>query len=75
MVVDTRNWTPGRKILVAPAWLNSVDWVETKVNVALTREEVENSPEYDPSAPPSSVYEARLSEYYELPIKRGIGPL
>ena len=73
MVVDTRNWLPGRKVLVAPPWINSVDWAERKVSIAMTRNEVENSPEYDPSAPPTSEYEAGLSKHYGLPIERGIG--
>ena len=75
LVLDTRNWLPGRKVLVAPAWINSVDWSERKVYVALTKEQVETSPEYDDATPLDENYEARLSEHYRLPIHRGIGPL
>ena len=75
LVVDTRNWLPGRKVLVAPAWINSVDWWKRKVNVALTREQVKTSPEYDPAMPIEEDYEAGLSKHYRLPIHRGIGPL
>jgi hypothetical protein len=67
MVVDTRNWLPGRKVLVAPAWINSIDWSEGKVGVALTREQVKNSPEYDPSAPVNREHEARLYDFYGRP--------
>jgi len=75
MVVDTRNWLPGRKVLVAPGWIDSIDWAERKVTVAMTREQVKNSPEYDSSVPVSPEYEAGLSEHYGFPIDRGIGPL
>ena len=52
MVVDTRNWLPGKKVLVKPAWMDSVDWAESKVTINLTREQVKDSPpEYDLSAP------------------------
>jgi hypothetical protein len=67
MVVDTRNWLPGRKVLVAPAWINSIDWSERKVGVALTRKQVKNSPEYDPSAPVNREHEARLYDFYGHP--------
>ena len=64
MVVDTRNWLPGRKVLVAPKWIQAVDWVERKVNVDLLRETIKNSPEYDPMAPLSRAYDDMLHSYY-----------
>jgi hypothetical protein len=67
MVVDTRNWLPGRKVLVAPVWITSVDWAESKVSVDLTREQVKNSPEYDPSTPVKREYEVRLYDFYGRP--------
>ena len=64
MVVDTRNWLPGKKVLVAPGWVKSVDWSESKVAVDLLREEIKDGPEYDPSAPVNRDYEVRLYDYY-----------
>ena len=26
MVVDTKNWWPGKKVLVAPEWIERVSW-------------------------------------------------
>lgn len=75
MVVDTRTWLPGRKVLVAPGWINSIDWSESKVTVFMTKEQVKTSPEYDPESPLTPEYEAGLSKHYGLPIDRGIGPL
>jgi len=67
VVVDTRNWLPGRKVLVAPVWVDSVDWAKEKAIVDLTREDVKNSPEYDPAAPVNREYEARLYDFYGRP--------
>lgn len=67
MVVDTRNWLPGRKVLVAPQWISSVDWIENKVYVNLSREAVKKSPEYDPSQPVNREYEIRLYDFYGRP--------
>ena len=50
MVVDTRNWLPGRRVLVALQWIIQVAWAEQKVHLDLLRRTVKNSPEYDPLA-------------------------
>lgn len=64
LFVDTRDWLPGRQVLVAPDWAVSVDCMDRKVQVDLTADEVKNSPEYDPSDPVNREYEARLYDYY-----------
>jgi hypothetical protein len=67
LVIDTRNWLPGRKVLVAPAWAERVDWAERKVYVDLTRGTIKNSPQFDPSMPVNREYEVRLYDYYGRP--------
>ena len=44
LVVDTSNWIGGKSVLIAPSTLTSVDAVNRKIQVALTREAIENSP-------------------------------
>jgi hypothetical protein len=67
-VVDTRNWLPGgKKVIVSPAWIKTIDWVEEKVFVEMTKEEVKSSPGFNPSEPLSRDYEIRLYEYYGKP--------
>lgn len=65
LLVDTRDWLPGRTVLVSPRWIERVDWAETAVHVALTKAEIETSPEYDPENPPGREYEVLLYEHYE----------
>ena len=68
LVVDTRNLLPGgRKVLVSPAWVTSVDWVGRSVGVELTVDSVKNSPEYDPSEPINRNYEQRFYDYHGRP--------
>lgn len=62
--IDTRNWWPGKKVLVMPSWIKSVDWVESEVSVNLTCEAIQGAPEYDPSQTITKDYELRLFEYY-----------
>jgi len=65
MVVDTRNWLPGKKVLVSPQWVEKVEWSGRKVYVNLPRKAIENSPEFDPSSPVNRDYENRLYDYYD----------
>lgn len=67
VVVDTRNWLPGRKVLLSPAWVRAISWDERKVQVDLSREQVRNGPEYDPAQPVNREYESRLYDYYGRP--------
>ncbi len=67
MLVDTTNWWAGKKVLVAPAWIERVDWDQSKVHVHLVREQVQTSPEYDPARPIERAYEAQLYGHYARP--------
>ena len=65
--VATRNWLPGKKVLVSPAWIERVSWPESKVYVALSREAIKGAPEYLVSRPITRDYEDRLHLHYGRP--------
>jgi hypothetical protein len=48
LAVDTRNWWPGRHVLVAIDWIESVSWGERKVHVSMTRDAIRRAPEWHP---------------------------
>lgn len=64
MEVDTGDWFPGKKVLLATKWINTIDWESSLVIVNVSKEQVENSPEYIPSQVLSDSYEANLLVYY-----------
>lgn len=64
LVVDTGGWLPGRKVLLAPTWLQELNWPEKRAVVDLTREAIEASPEYEPERPIYRAYEASLHQGY-----------
>lgn len=64
MIVNTRNWLPGRKVLVSPAWVESFDWPNNLVHMDLTRSDIRNAPHFDPDAPLSREYEQVLHRHY-----------
>ena len=66
MVVDTRNWLPGKKVLIAPRWIDRVSWDDSKVYVNLSREAIKNAPEYHPDAL-NREYEEKLHDHYDRP--------
>ena len=52
-VVDTGNWLPGRRVLLPPNQLKLPDAESRSLSVALTRKQVEDSPEIDRDPPVS----------------------
>jgi hypothetical protein len=67
LVVDTRNWLPGKHVLVAPEWVEDVSWTEGAVRVGLTREQIQSAPPYDRTRPVDRDYEHRLFAHYGRP--------
>jgi hypothetical protein len=65
--VATRNWWPGKKVLVSPAWIERVSWAASKVYVGLTRVAIQGAPEYLESAPITRTYEDQLYFHYGRP--------
>jgi hypothetical protein len=67
LLLDTRDWLPGREVLVAPSWVENVRWTDRRVVLEVTKEQVKESPEYDPEQPIARTYETRLFAHYGYP--------
>lgn len=65
IVIDTRNWLPGRKVLVAPHWVKQVDWQEKEIHINLDRDTIESAPEYDADRQLDPAYENELQAHYQ----------
>jgi len=57
VVVNTGTWLPGRKVLLSPHSLGSLDPVGGVLRVNLTRARIEGSPPVDTHKPVSRQYE------------------
>ncbi len=64
LIVDTKNWWPGKKVLLRPQWIKSVRWAKREIRVNMTRESIYASPEWNPDSPVSREYELRLHQHY-----------
>jgi uncharacterized protein YrrD len=67
MIVDTRNWLPGKHVILSLRWIEDISWSDRRVTVNVDKEKVTTSPEYDPNAPPDRKFEHELHEHYDRP--------
>ncbi len=64
LIVDTKNWWPARKALIAPHMVRAIDWQDRFVNLDVDRQTVKGSPTYDAAAPVDRAYVQRFHAYY-----------
>lgn len=64
LVVDTRNWMSGKKVLISPKWIADISWSESKVFVDLLRDAIRLSPEYTEESLLTRDYETGLHQHY-----------
>jgi hypothetical protein len=65
LIVDTRNWWAGRRVLIAPKWIDRISWNESKVFVRLSRDAIMRSPEYTEASLLTRDYEISLYRHYD----------
>lgn len=65
IIVDTRNWLPGKHVIVSPAWVTGINWSESTMTLSLPQEAIEGSPEYNPQEAVKRSYEESLFQYYD----------
>ena len=74
LVVQTGGWLGGRQVLISPYSIVHADWQARRLEVALTKRQVENSPDINTHQPVRRQQEAEYNRYYGYPYYWG-GPL
>jgi hypothetical protein len=65
IVVDTGPWIFGRKVVIPAGALERVDLNDEKVYLSMTKDEIKDSPEFDPKTGwQNDEYRGRLGTYY-----------
>ncbi len=64
LIVDTRNWWPGKKVLVPTKWIERVSWRDSKVFVNLTRDAIKQAPEYTDDVVLNRDYESAFHDHH-----------
>jgi hypothetical protein len=67
LVANTRNWWPGKHVLVSPFAVREISYAHREVRLDVTREKVKGSPPWDPADEPDIDYERRLHAHYGWP--------
>lgn len=68
LVVETGGWLSGRQVLISPVTLGATHWDRRVLDVTLTRQQIEQSPDVTTEQPVSRQHERALADYY------GYGP-
>jgi len=64
LVVDTSNWWLGHQVLIAPRWIQAINWLDATVSVHLTQQAVKDAPLYNSAVPFSRDHEMALYEHH-----------
>lgn len=64
IVVDTGPWILGKKVVLPAGVIERIDLEDNRVVVRLTKDQIKDSPEYDPDTYRSNEYRSRLGTYY-----------
>jgi len=67
LVVDTRRWLPGKRVVLSPDWVSRVEWGAERVHVDLPKKRIENSPPFDARGAVNREYEEVLYDFYGRP--------
>ena len=75
LVANTGYWLPGRQVLISPYALVAIDRdiYNLKININLTKQQIQESPSLDSDKPVSRQFEGSYYGYYGYPIYWG-GP-
>lgn len=73
LTVETGGWLGGRQVLISPFSVVHTDWEANRMDVSLTKKQVEHSPEINTLQPVSRQHEAAFLGYYAYPYYWG-GP-
>jgi hypothetical protein len=72
LVVNTGGWLGGRPVLISPiSVIGQPDWQSKRLDVSLTKKQVENSPDIDTRQPVSRQHEIEYLGYYGYPFYWG----
>jgi PRC-barrel domain len=64
LVVDTGPWIFGKKVLLPAGTVSNVDSLESKIYVDRTKDQIKESPEFDPDTYNTPEYRDKLGGYY-----------
>ncbi len=68
LVVETSGWLTDRQVLISPMAISNVHWDAQKVELALTKKQIEDSPKIATDLPITRQHEVELVGHYGWPV-------
>jgi PRC-barrel domain len=66
IIVDTKNWWPGEKVLVSPRSVREINWADKKIHLDVKRQMVKGAPPYNPAVTVDGAYDEKFLTYYGI---------
>jgi hypothetical protein len=66
IIVDTKNWWPGEKVLISPRAMREINWEEKTFHLNVNRRKVKDSPTYDPTCTADGAYDEQFLKYFGI---------
>jgi hypothetical protein len=63
-IVNTSNWWLAHEVLIAPQWIEEINWATSKILVPFKRQSIKDAPPYDPNASLDRTQEARVYAHH-----------
>jgi hypothetical protein len=64
LIVNTSAWWTGHQALIAPEWIDDIEWVEAMITVDVTRDAIQSAPAYDPTTTPDREFETNTYKHF-----------
>lgn len=68
LLVDTRKWLPGRKVLLAPSWVQAIRWSDREIAIDMERDTLRTAPDYPGPQGIDKRYELQLYQHYGIAL-------
>jgi uncharacterized protein YrrD len=65
LLIDTRNWWPGKKVLIPHDVVKTVSWVDRTITVDLSSAQIQQAPEFNEDTGLTTNYQHAVREYYQ----------
>lgn len=64
IIVDTKNWVSGQKVVISPLLIRDIDWNTKCINLNVDIGKVKTSPPYDPTMTQDGNFNHRFHEHF-----------
>jgi hypothetical protein len=66
LIIDTKNWWPGKKVLISPALVTGITWSDREVFLGVYCQRVKDSPRYDETTHVDREFESSFRDHYAV---------